>query len=206
VCLLTSENDWSWYISHTVNIDFKWRGAKNHLINNFKSLFVIGKCPYIHLPTVRYVSQNTYKFYYSSIIVVRFFAVSVFCRNSKDMPTWWKEGYDSIFYWDLSRFLLVLLLKRQQREIYDLGFLCKSAPPDALLLSKITPNLRTWSCRLLKKLQSRKCGIAVPVQYFFKKLRNSDCGSTSFKLRNCHCRRKKFAPAHLCAGETAVSQ
>ncbi len=51
--------------------------------------------------------------------------------------------------------------------------------------------LRTWSFGFQKKLQLRNCGVAVAEQHCFKKLRNCNCGSASFKLQNYDCRLKK---------------
>jgi hypothetical protein len=51
------------------------------------------------------------------------------------------------------------------------------------------------SCGLQKKLQLRNCGVAIVEQHFFKKLRNCECGSASFKLRLQTP--KKVARAHL---------
>jgi hypothetical protein len=43
------------------------------------------------------------------------------------------------------------------------------------------------SCGLQKKkLGLQNCGVAVAGQHFFQKLRNCDCGSVSFKLRDCN--------------------
>ncbi len=40
-------------------------------------------------------------------------------------------------------------------------------------------------------MRLRNCGVAVAEQHCFKKLRNCDCRSVSFKLRNCDCGLKK---------------
>ncbi len=52
--------------------------------------------------------------------------------------------------------------------------------------------LQTWKLQTSKKkMRLRNCKVAVAEQHFFKKLRNCDCGSASFKLRICDCGLKK---------------
>jgi hypothetical protein len=51
--------------------------------------------------------------------------------------------------------------------------------------------LSIWGLEVAEFRKNSDSGIAVEGQHFIKKLRNFNCGSASFKFRNCDCGLKK---------------
>ncbi len=74
--------------------------------------------------------------------------------------------------------------------------------PDSTAKNKpITAEVKLSTCGLEVADFTKNCDcvVAVEEQHFFKKLRNCNCGSSSFKLRNCDCglERKLLVPTSV---------
>ncbi len=107
---------------------------------------------------------------------------------------WFKKSTKNIFRPVCFSGNQKLALKRQLHEICYLRFFFMN--PNRIARSKKCKKIAEMRLLIcgLEVADIRKncdCGVAVAERHFFKKLRNCDCESASFKLRNCDCGLKK---------------